>query len=268
MSQQVPERILQGACDYADQYDFRRNPSLVEEAFQKSINQAIEDYLRDPFASKGSLFETPEGLDSLRKAARENLMLSCPRLRIAALTLRQKVFYAESHSPEANKSFQRGELFVSQGNFKAAIKEFSKAVKSDDAFVMGYDNLSICYFQLKDFKKAASSAEKSLEIFPEGSKALWHAGNAYFGLKDAENSQKYYKKLSQLYPEEPEGYLGMARVAAATAEWQNALDNANRAHRIYQRMGSPMQRETQSLIDFISREMSANPLMGDTRTPR
>lgn len=264
-AQEIPERIVRLACDYADDYDFKKNPSLIEEAFLKTINQSIEDYMNDPFTDKSGLFASPEGLDSLRTIASEKLMLTCPRLRYASISYKQKKYYTESTIVEANKAYEKAELMFVHRDFKGAIKEYNKAIKSDPSFVMAHDKLSLCYIYNQDYKKAAQASVISLDIFKEGFKALLNAGDAYYGLHDAGESNKYYTMLTQLYPEEAEGYFGIAKVAAATSDWEAAFNNASKAHSIFQKKGNQMYRETQSLLDYIAREKNANPLVGDSR---
>lgn len=128
---------------------------------------------------------------------------------------------------------------------------------------MAHDKLSLCYLYNQDYKKAAQASVKSLEIFKEGFKALLNAGDAYYGLQNAGESNKYYSILTQLYPEEAEGYFGLAKVAAATSDWEVAFNNASKAHGIFQKKGNPMFRESQSLLDYIAREKTANPLVRD-----
>lgn len=264
-AQEIPELIVSKACDYADNYDFKKSPSLIEEAFQKTIDQSIEDYMNDPFTDKTGFFASPEGIDSLRAIATEKLMLTCPRLRYASISYNQKKHYIESTIVEANKSYEKAELMFTHKEYKGAIKEYNKAIKADPSFVMAYDKLSLCYLYNQEYKKAAQSALKSLEIFKEGFKALINAADAYYGMQNAEESNKYYTILTQLYPEEAEGYFGLAKVAAATSDWEVALNNASKAHGIFQKKGNPMFRETQSLLDYIAREKTANPLVGDSR---
>jgi tetratricopeptide (TPR) repeat protein len=108
----------------------------------------------------------------------------------------------------------RGNLYVAQGRFEEAIREFEKALDNilfherESAFF----NMALAYIGLGDYDNAIKNLKKSTQFNPGFLPAYFHLGKVYMDLGDYELASDSFQELLKYYPESPEGHLmlGMA----------------------------------------------------------
>jgi tetratricopeptide (TPR) repeat protein len=121
--------------------------------------------------------------------------------------------------------------------------------------------LAISYRRQNNYKSAIVYYKKSLDIFPEGDVALLNIAVCYSFLLDKANTMKYYNQIKYLYPDNPEGYYGAAKVLFINADYESALDNLFISHRIYSENKSALSNDSQKLIElFYSKLKELNQL--------
>lgn len=74
---------------------------------------------------------------------------------------------------------------------------------------------------------------------------------SYSFLEDDENSLKNYSQLKFLYPDDPEGYFGLAKIFFIKGDYENALDNLFIAHRIYVNTNSDYIKDSEQLMSLM-----------------
>jgi len=102
---------------------------------------------------------------------------------------------------EASRQFATlGNKKASQGDFKAAVQYFTKAIKRYQSDCRYYGNRSFCYEKLNNFKNALDDANRSIKLMENWPKGHFRKGRALLGLKryiEAENSFKEVIKLDK-----------------------------------------------------------------------
>ena len=95
----------------------------------------------------------------------------------------------------AKDHFQKGIALHRQQEYKAAIHDYSKAIKADKEFTEAYYNRGTCYLGLKDYKAAILDFTKALELDADFAKAYYSRATVRVGQNDfagAENSSRIF----------------------------------------------------------------------------
>lgn len=96
----------------------------------------------------------------------------------------------------AKKSLQLAQRFVSLGQFDLAKKQLQYTIKIKDDFAVAYRELGIVLLELKDYKNAIISYEKSFELDSKLSRAAFYeCGEAYFKSGQADKALEYFEKF-------------------------------------------------------------------------
>ena len=194
---------------------------------------------------------TVEGIKGTLAKVHQLVQENCASFHAQVLELRKEHFYKVSENKRAAKLYEKGTEKLKQGEYKKATKDFKKALKIDPEFVMALDHMAICYRQMQQYDRAIAYYDKSLAIFPEGDLALLNMAVLYSLKKDSRASLKYYTTLRNLYPDNPEGYFGVAKESLQVNEMEQAVENALIAYILYQTSGSHYLKDGEQLIGMI-----------------
>jgi tetratricopeptide (TPR) repeat protein len=194
---------------------------------------------------------TVENVQRVASEAFESLPSVCPAVTRLVLEKRKGMFYGPSASSEANKSYEKGNARLAAGDLEGAIKEFKNAVRSDDKFVTALDNLAMCYRRMDQLQDAIGYYHQSLNIFPEGEFALINTGAIYLLQNELDKAGENYAMVAALYPVNPEGHFGLAKIALLQEKYADALAPVCEAYRIYASTKSPHVLESEKIIGFI-----------------
>lgn len=168
---------------------------------------------------------------------------------------------ASSDKAAARNHFEEGNKLLDQGNFKGAIKRYTRAIKSDPRFQAAYENRAIAYMNTRQFPKALDDFAEALEIGPESARlyhnlgnlyaahalyepaikaykralelepgmsgALNNLGNCYSVLKRFDEAESAFEEFIRLYPDRAEGHNNLGIVY----EYQNKLSQAESSYR-------------------------------------
>ena len=136
--------------------------------------------------------------------------------------------------PEAITFFNLAtELISSKPN--QAIILFKKAINKDPYFVQAYDNLAKTYRELEEYDLAIKYYLLSQKIYPWGNSSFQNLAVVYTFQKDWSKAINQYEKLISLYPDDPEGYYGLANLyLKIETNLSKALSNAKKALTLYE----------------------------------
>jgi tetratricopeptide (TPR) repeat protein len=117
-----------------------------------------------------------------------------------------------ANQDQAEQHFQQGQLHYSKGNLKAAIEQYSAAIKLDPAFINAYIARGGALGVLEDYSAAIEDYTIAINLDPdlagayggrglarfrngddEGVQDLWHAAQLY---REQEKMNEYFRTLS------------------------------------------------------------------------
>lgn len=90
---------------------------------------------------------------------------------------------------------QIGVCYNKMLNYKKAIEYFKKTLEIKRDLHNVYDNIAVCYFNLKEYKLSEINSLISLKFNPNGTEANKHLGFLNFCIKNYEKSIYYYTNL-------------------------------------------------------------------------
>jgi len=132
---------------------------------------------------------------------------------VVAASLERKesgnVFFKNNHLNLAIKKYEKGLKFLEQTS-KLQTDEEKKKVK-DFASVL-HINLSLCYFNQKNYKKSLEQANKALEINANNTKALYRKGLALVEQGDWDLGGEEYTKALKIEPDNKSVKLAEAKL--------------------------------------------------------
>ncbi len=99
---------------------------------------------------------------------------------------------------EARGHFVKGNELSREGNFKAAVRRYDKAIAIDPKFRDAYINRGIAHMEIVRFDKALPDFAEALEIGPEDALVYFNLGNAYAVHAQWEMAVKCYEKALEL----------------------------------------------------------------------
>jgi len=94
--------------------------------------------------------------------------------------------------------FKQGKEYYKKGNYKKAIKYYTKAIKINPKYELGYINRGISYGQRKKYEKALTDYNTSLNLNPKSSDTYKAIGVLYEMKKNPEMALINYDKAIQL----------------------------------------------------------------------
>lgn len=250
--QTYEEKIAKKSCNCISKDNETNN---LDELLKKCIiSSKIEVENNDPNEKKNIQF-TVEGISKTFRDVSKLVIEKCPALRTKVSEKKKQEFYRLSDNQKANEYFQKGNQFRDKNQFKLAVKQYEKAIKTDKGFVMAYDHLGVSYRMNNDLDNAIKTYKKSLEIFPEGDFALLNIAAAYSMKKNELESQKYYEDLINFYPENPEGYYGSGKTNLILDNNEIALRNTLIAIILYNKQNSTKISDAENLLGFVHAKM-------------
>jgi len=129
----------------------------------------------------------------------------------------------------SNEHLQNGIAKHGQRDFKGAIKDYDKAIKSDKKNKDAYYNRGTCELALKDFKSAMNDFNKTIDLDPKFVKAYYSRATVYV------SQEKYYEALPdldktiELDPTIPNALTLRGQIRAQTGDKKGACEDFNSA---------------------------------------
>ncbi|NOX45720.1 MAG: tetratricopeptide repeat protein [Chlorobi bacterium] len=94
--------------------------------------------------------------------------------------------------------FFRGNIYDKKQDFKAALKDFTKAIELNSGYTMAYNNRGIIKGIMNDMKGAYDDFSMAIEKEPDYADAWYNRGNVLFYIKKNEEACQNWHKASEL----------------------------------------------------------------------
>jgi len=131
---------------------------------------------------------------------------------------------------KASKELDRGGEAFQQGDWKAAVEHYEKAIALYPEYAVAYNNLGSAYVKSGDYDKARESYEKAVGIDS-------HLASAYVNLarllqvqKRLPEAEEQLSKALALEPTQPETLTMLALVQFREGKLDEAIANARKVH--------------------------------------
>lgn len=99
----------------------------------------------------------------------------------------------EKMSTESLKYDNEGKVSLQNGDYKAALKMFERAIEIDPDNLSAYISAANCCINTGDFNKAKKYAEESVKLSSDSSYARFNLAVANDNLKEYESAKKNYQ---------------------------------------------------------------------------
>ncbi len=104
--------------------------------------------------------------------------------------------------------------------------------------------------------------KNSLQIDPNGRMPLMNIPIAYSMAGNNSKAIKAYKEFIQIFPNDAEGYYGIARINHMESDYGNAVDLMMKALGLYTEVGSPYARDAEQNLALYYRELKEKNQLG------
>lgn len=226
--------IAQGK-EYVASKNYRKAISVFEEAQKIDINRA-QIYVEianayDEMGIKSKVIENYERAIEINPDDKEIItqyakVLSKYENNEACQELMQKVNAEESANMKLAEYSNKAEKLEKDGDFKAAVDIYEKALKEYPANHVLWIRLGNAYKAENNLGKAKSSFEKALEVDPNCSDALFNLGLVYAEQKELAKAKEMFKKSIATNSENAFAYYALG----LTYERENNIDEAIKSY--------------------------------------
>lgn len=96
-------------------------------------------------------------------------------------------------SAESLKYDNEGQVYLQNGDYKAALKMFERAIEADPDNLSAYISAANCSINTGDFNKAKEYGEESVKLSSDSSYARFNLAIANDNLKEYESAKNNYK---------------------------------------------------------------------------
>ncbi|MFS4469387.1 tetratricopeptide repeat protein [Maribacter sp. 2210JD10-5] len=124
---------------------------------------------------------------------------------------------------------QLGKLYYTEKMYPEALTAFDFAIISDDSFIGAYFEKGKVLEKLGRFNEAIENYETTISIEDPTSHAFLRIGRCYEKLNDDDMAQYYYKQTVREDPLLDKGWLAITNFYFKVENYQEALENINRA---------------------------------------
>ncbi|WP_207421073.1 tetratricopeptide repeat protein [Desertivirga brevis] len=184
------------------------------------------------------------------------LMDSCEAIKVKVATLDKGSNSSYSSNEEAMRYYYEGVDQLKSSKFVNGAASFEKAVALDPVFAFAWDNLGICYRNLKKYDQALNAYQRSLKIDPNGSVPLQNIPVVYQYMGEYDKAIMAYKDLERVDKDNPEIFYGVGLIYTLNLKrYKEGLDNMCVAYNLYVAQKSPYRTDCEKVIQQIYNEM-------------
>lgn len=163
-------------------------------------------------------------VDELTRKIKTNFRLSDEEL---ATDIDREVGKITTSDPEAFKYYVASKKFSKEGRYHESINLLEKAVALDPVFAMAYRSMAWDYYRLFLRSQWKENLKKAMEMSDRISDRERYLIQGDFYLQsetDYYKAEDAYKKLLQLYPDDPDGNLNLGSLYLVLEKWDAALE--------------------------------------------
>jgi len=163
-------------------------------------------------------------VDELTRKIKANFRLSEDEL---ATDIDREVGKITTSNPEAFKYYIASKKYSKEGRYRESIKLLEKAVAIDPVFAMAYRSMAWDYYRLLYRSQWRKNLKKAMEMSDRVSDRERYLIQGDFYLQsetDYYKAEDAYKKLLQLYPEDPNGNLNLGGMYLVLEKWDEAIE--------------------------------------------
>jgi DNA-binding winged helix-turn-helix (wHTH) protein/tetratricopeptide (TPR) repeat protein len=145
------------------------------------------------------------------------------------------VAQATTASLEALRAYSQGAESVDRGEMKAAVKLYERAIALDPNFASAYKGLSVSYYNLNDFSRAAALIRKAFDLrerTSERERLGIEIAYYYYGISDLEAAASSLKLYVQIYPESAHNLGNLCDLYTQLGEYGQAIPFGESARRM------------------------------------
>lgn len=136
--------------------------------------------------------------------------------------------YGQTSQDYLNKGIEKHQ----QQDYKAAIKEYDKAIKADNSNRDAYFNRGSCELALKDFKSAMDDFTKTIALDPGFTKAYYSRASVFVSEQKYTEALPDLDKTIELNPQTPNALTLRGQIRAQTGNKAGACDDFHQAKQI------------------------------------
>lgn len=93
--------------------------------------------------------------------------------------------------------YTRGSIYLNQGEYYRAAKDFSKVIEIDPRHLNAHYKLGEAYFKSKNYPAAIQTYQQTQNLNFADTKPYAYMAEAYLAMGDTKNAKKYYKKFEK-----------------------------------------------------------------------
>jgi len=108
-----------------------------------------------------------------------------------------------------------------------AIESYLMAIKKNSSHLLSYLNLSSCYIEILEYKKAIHTLDQALNIHPLSSEIFYNLGLAHFYNAAYDEAINYLSQTIKLFPEFYQAYNNRGLAFLKLFQFENALTDFN-----------------------------------------
>lgn len=189
--------------------------------YMKNLNkiQTLGCFFNNLGLSYNKVGNTDSELLALIRAAEINPTLSEARTNLGNVFVRQGEYAAAireyeaalATNPENPKTHNNlGNAYSGRGWMLYAISEYRRALELDPKFMDAYRNLAIAYAKQKNYSQAISQLNAAVALEPKNAENYLLLGDVYGQSGNCDKAIAQYKKSLKFDPGSAEAYYGMA----------------------------------------------------------
>lgn len=124
---------------------------------------------------------------------------------------------------------ERGNLERQQGDYQAALKDYSRAIDLNPHYYKTYDRRGNLFLLLENYPAAITDFTKSLKMHPGGAFAHCSLGFTYRKTKDYPKALKHLEKALQIDPENADAYFNRGKIFLIQQKYTAACSDLEKA---------------------------------------
>ena len=123
---------------------------------------------------------------------------------------------------------QRGIDFARQGEFQAALAEFTRAIRRNPAYADAFHNRALLYGAIGNVGQAAADLGKVIEMKPEFVEGYLHRGRLYVTMNEPDRALADFARAAAIEPRCAEAYFQRSLIHYTRGNRGEALEDVNR----------------------------------------